>query len=404
MSNGNESTIHAIDESSRANGSRWGGVRMYWECEAGEKTKSKPKFRMVDIALNKLIGVCYVTDELAVDSALLESVLSMAFQAETDFMLTDAVINGTGAGMPLGIIGSPGTITQARETGQAEDTIIYANVVNMWARLIPSSRANSVWMINQNAESQLNEMVSIVGAAGIPVYQPAGQSPDHPTPLLFGRPVLLLEQCQILGDPGDIILGDLSKYIAIDGGSLRRDVSIHVQFVYDERVLRFVYRVDGQPILQRPITPANSNTTVSHFVILGERPTLPRSVLPGVDCPEDCAGCEECYSVVVAGLTGNCLLPCNVHDGTYTLHRVGSNTCEWEYSDGIHTVAKIYCENQKWYFKVCDEIGMGKPDLVCALWSYPVSDSPSCPPLEGTSWTWVSGLCTEGTAVSSACT
>ena len=32
MSNGNESTIPAIDESSRANGSRWGGVQMYWEC------------------------------------------------------------------------------------------------------------------------------------------------------------------------------------------------------------------------------------------------------------------------------------------------------------------------------------------------------------------------------------
>lgn len=271
MSNGNETTIPAIDESSRADGSRWGGVRMYWEFEAEEKTKSKPKFRKVNIHLNKLIGLCYMTDELSIDSALLESVVSKAFQAETDYMLTDAVVNGTGAGMPLGIINAPGTITQAKEAGQAEDTIIYNNIVNMWARLIPSSRANSVWMINQNVEPQLNDMASVVGAAGIPVYQPAGQVRRSATPLLFGQPVLLLEQCPTLGDAGDIILGDLSKYAAVDGGSLNRDVSIHVRFVYDERILRFVYRVDGQPILHRPVTPKNSTVSVSHFVILAKR-------------------------------------------------------------------------------------------------------------------------------------
>ena len=403
MSNGNESTIPAIEEISRADGSRWGGVQMYWECEAEEKTKSKPTFRMVTVALNKLIGLCYMTDELSADSALLESIVGRAFQAETDYMLTNAIIKGTGAGMPLGIITAPGTITQAKETGQPEDTVIYDNIVNMWARLIPSSRAKSVWMINQNIEPQLNDMVSIVGTAGVPVYQPAGQVRRSATPLLFGQPVLLVEQCPTLGDPGDIILGDLSKYVAIDGGSLRRDVSIHVRFVYDERVLRFVYRVDGQPTLHRPIVPINSLTTVSHFVILGERPTLPRSILPGVDCAVDCSDCEECYSITVAGLTGNCLLPCSVHDGVYTLRRSGATTCEWTYADGIHTVARIHCEDQKWWLRICDEVGAGNPDLVCAIWSYPVAEAALCPPLEGTAWNWESGLCTEGTAVSSAC-
>ena len=34
-----------IDETSRANGSRWGGVQTYWVAEVETVTQSKPKFR-----------------------------------------------------------------------------------------------------------------------------------------------------------------------------------------------------------------------------------------------------------------------------------------------------------------------------------------------------------------------
>lgn len=274
MSNGNETTIPAIDEDSRADGSRWGGVQMYWLCEGEEKEESKPKIRQVNIKLGKLIGLCYVTEELAADSSLLETLIPMAFQAEADFMLTEAIIRGTGAGMPLGIINAPCTITHAKETAQAADTVVAANIIGMWARLIPTSRRNAVWLINQNIEPQLHGMVIIVGGGAVPIYQPAGQVSDSPYSLLFNRPVIPVEQAATLGDLGDITLADLSKYVMVDGGSLRRDVSIHVRFIYDERILRFVYRVDGQPILNRPVTPKNSSMTLSHFVILEARPTV----------------------------------------------------------------------------------------------------------------------------------
>ena len=262
MSNGNETTIPAIDEDSRADGSRWGGVQMHWKCEATEKTKSKPKIRKVGIELNELIGLCYVTEEMAADSSLLDTLVTKAFQAEADFMLTEAIIRGTGAGMPQGIIGAPGTITHSKETAQAADSLIEANVTGMWSRLIASSRAKAVWMINQVAEESLS---------GMDVFEPTGFVPGSPYAYLMGKPVLSVEQCPTLGDSGDIILGNLNMYMAVDGGSLKRDVSIHVRFIYDEQVLRFVYRVDGQPVLNRPVTPKNSPTTVSHFVTLEAR-------------------------------------------------------------------------------------------------------------------------------------
>jgi HK97 family phage major capsid protein len=74
-----------------------------------------------------------------------------------------------------------------------------------------------------------------------------------------------------VGDTGDIMLCDFSKYMAIDKGGIQSDVSIHVQFIYDESVFRFVYRFDGQPMLASAITPFSGGATLSHFVKLDER-------------------------------------------------------------------------------------------------------------------------------------
>ena len=89
--------------------------------------------------------------------------------------------------------------------------------------------------------------------------------------MLYGRPVIPIEQCQTVGDAGDIILADMSKYKAIDKGGIQKDVSIHVRFIYDESVFRFVYRFDGEPILASAITPKNGTNTLSHFVNLAVR-------------------------------------------------------------------------------------------------------------------------------------
>jgi len=68
--------INAIDESSRANGSRWGGIQAYWEGEADGLIGSKPKFRQMELNLHKLTGLCYATDELLLDATSLEAVIS----------------------------------------------------------------------------------------------------------------------------------------------------------------------------------------------------------------------------------------------------------------------------------------------------------------------------------------
>lgn len=258
--------INSIDEDSRANGSRWGGVQTYWQDEADQFAASKPKFRQMDLSLKKLTGLCYATDELLQDTVALESVIKEAFAEEFGFKIDDAILNGTGAGQPLGVLSSSALVTVAKENAQT-DKITVENLIKMWNRLWSRSRGNSIWYINQ----ELEPFLYTLKIGDKPVYIPAGGLSEKPYGTLFGRPVVPLEQCNAAGELGDIILADVGQYLLIDKGGINQASSIHVRFLYDENVFRFIYRVDGQPIWNRPLTPYKGSATVSPFVALAKR-------------------------------------------------------------------------------------------------------------------------------------
>jgi len=272
ISVGTNMKIPGVDETSRIAGSRWGGVRGYWADEATLKTASQPKFRQIELNLHKLIGLCYATDELMQDARALESYIREAFADEFGFLIDDAIINGTGAGQPLGILNAGCVVSVAKETGQAADTIVYENVLKMYARLIANARNDSRWLINQDCEPQLGLMSLAVGTGGAPVYLPAGGASGSPYSTLMGRPVMPIEQCQTVGTTGDIYLASFGKgYIYSQKGGIQSDMSIHVRFVYDESVFRFVLRIDGQPLMRSAITPYKGTDDLSHFVKLNSR-------------------------------------------------------------------------------------------------------------------------------------
>jgi len=269
--NANSMTFNGIDETSRVNGSRAGGIVSYWVNEADTITPSRPKFRKIDLKLNKLVGACYVTEENLDDAPTIQQIIEASFAKEFEFKLTDAIINGSGAGQPLGILNSGCMVSVSKEAGQAASTIVYENVLKMRMRMIAASRPNSIWIINQDCETQLDSMSLAVGTGGVPVYLPAGGASAQPYSTLFGRPVVPIEQCETLGTTGDIMLCDFSQYQAIDKGGMKSDVSIHVQFLTDQRVFRFTYRFDGEPVLGSAITPFKGTNTLSHFVKLDTR-------------------------------------------------------------------------------------------------------------------------------------
>lgn len=269
--NSNGMVYPADAETSRADGSRAGGIQMYWAAEAGTKIASLPQFRRVSLELKKLIGLCYVTDELLQDATGLEAYINKKFAEEMGFKLDDAIVNGTGAGQPIGILTSPCLVTVAKEGGQAAATVVSANIIKMRARLWAKSRKNSAWLINQDIEPQLHMLNLAVGTGVIPVYMPMNGLSSEPYDTLYGRPVIPIEQCATLGAVGDIIYADLSQYLMIDKGEMQGASSIHVKFVYDETAFRFVYRCDGQPWWNSALTPYKGTNTQSPFVALALR-------------------------------------------------------------------------------------------------------------------------------------
>lgn len=269
--NSNGIKINAVDETSRANGSRWGGVQTYWVNEADKFTGSKPKFRQIELKLNKLTALYYATDELLQDASALEGIAMQAFAEEFGFKIDDAIIRGTGAGQPLGILNSGCLVSVAKENGQDADTIVFENILKMWSRLWGRSRQNAVWYISQDCEQQLYSLSLAVGTGGLPVYLPASGAAGSPYATLFGRPVVPIEQADTVGDQGDIMLLDLSEYVLADKGNIQQAMSIHVRFEYDEIVYRMIYRVDGQPVWHSALTPYQSSNTLSPFVVLDAR-------------------------------------------------------------------------------------------------------------------------------------
>ena len=269
--NANGLKMNAIDETSRVNGSRWGGVQAFWQDEGSTKTASKPKIRQMEWTLKKMIALMYSTDELLMDAVALSTVASAAFQEEMGFTLEQAIISGSGAGDPLGILNAPALVTQAKEGGQDAKTVVTENIINMRARLWARSRQNSVWYINQDIEPQLHTMSLDVGTGGIPVYMPAGGLASQPFDTLFGRPVIAIEHCSTLGTVGDIILADMSQYGLIEKGGVQAASSIHVQFLTDQTTFRFVMRTDGQPMWSSALTPNKGTNTQSPFVTLATR-------------------------------------------------------------------------------------------------------------------------------------
>jgi HK97 family phage major capsid protein len=269
--NANGVRMNGVDETSRANGYRHGGIRGYWRAEAGTVTATKPAFKRWQCDLESLMAICYATDEQLEDASQLNSWLPSAMAAELAFVLGAAIIEGDGAGKPLGIKNSGALVTVSKESGQAADTIVYENVQKMWARMPARSRANAVWLINQDCEPQLNGMTLDAGTAGYPVYLPPGGVSAAPYGSLLGRPVLPCEFCSTVGDTGDIQLVDLSQYALARKGGVKQATSIHLQFLYAETAFRAMMRVNGQSTWNSAVTPYKGSNTLSPFIWLQAR-------------------------------------------------------------------------------------------------------------------------------------
>jgi HK97 family phage major capsid protein len=270
---GNESvTVPAINESSRVDGSRQGGIRGYWKSELSLMTSSKMSFRETKLTPQELYVFAYVSDKLLRNSpSTAADRLEKGCADEIAFKIGASVFGGTGSGQPTGIIGHPATVSISKETGQAAATLTIQNIAKMYARLHAKARSGAVWFINQDVESALNLLTFPVGTGGVPVYLPPGGLSAAPYATLYGKPVVPVEYCETLGTVGDIVLANLSFYAMAIKGTPNTAWSMHLKFDYAQSAFRIIFEVDGQPWLEEAITPYKGTATTSPIITLNTR-------------------------------------------------------------------------------------------------------------------------------------
>lgn len=265
----NSMTFYGLDEDSRANGSRYGGITGYRVAEGGTITASgMQKFYTYTLRPKKYAAVAYATDEVLQDTAVLEQELLAGVPAELAFMVDDDMLNGLGVAGAHGVLNHASLVSVTKEVGQAATTIVYENLIKMWARRYP--RGNYAWFVNQDTMPQLHLIAHAVGTGALAPnfvnYNPDGSM------RVFGAPVVETEFNATLGTVGDILLADWGQYKLATIGGVQSASSIHVQFLTDQMTYRFTRRVDGLPMWKSALTPYKGTAnTVSPFIALATR-------------------------------------------------------------------------------------------------------------------------------------
>lgn len=266
-SNANSMRYMTADESDLTGGTVFGGVKMHWATEGGTVPSSKPQFRETKIDLEKMMGFAYATEELLQDAAFMNSYYGRAFTLASERLLEGAIIDGDGAGKPLGILHSAATIAVPKATGQEAGTINTDNILSMWQRGLYRNRSSMIWLAHPDCELQFQKLK----LGETPIWMPEGGLADAPYQRILGRPVIYDDNCAAIGSKGDVMLVDLSRYILVKKGTARQDWSMHVEFLTDQMCFRMVLRVNGAPDTTKKIKLKNTNLERSPFVTLDER-------------------------------------------------------------------------------------------------------------------------------------
>ncbi|MFR5810645.1 MAG: phage major capsid protein, partial [Flavonifractor plautii] len=109
------------------------------------------------------------------------------------------------------------------------------------------------------------------GEAAKFLWNPEGGLGNFDTQRVLNKPVLFEDSCASPGVRGDALLVDPYMYILLTKGTVKQDWSIHVEFLTDQNCFRVVYRCNGAPKVNKPLTIKNSSKTRSPFVALADR-------------------------------------------------------------------------------------------------------------------------------------
>lgn len=251
-----------------------GGFTVARRPETASISSARASLEKITLKASSLFGLAYETEELLQDSPIsFAAIIETGFRTQFAAHMIKEKLRGLGGTEYLGVLtalaaSSLGpTLKVAKETGQAADTIAGENVIKMAARCWGFD--NAIWMANHDCKPQLYKLNVPVGVAGQLLFQPAREVgfPD----MLLGRPVYYSEHMSTIGDAGDIGLFAWSEFLEGLYQPLQFAESVHVRFLNHEHTFKSWLRNAGAPWWRVAMTPEQSTSTLSPFVILAAR-------------------------------------------------------------------------------------------------------------------------------------
>jgi len=253
-----------VDSPSNAKGSLYGGIATGWTKEGEAFTPSSATFGRMVLECKKLTAYAEVPNELLSDSILsLEAFLNQRVPEAIAFEEDCAFLTGTGVGEPEGLLLSKAVVLVARDTPAH---IKYADVVNMYCRMLPASIGRGVWLASIDSFPDIAQMALNVGLGGSAVWM--GSGVGSPPVTILGRPVIFTEKTAQLGCAGDLCFVDFGYYLVGDRQLMTQASSQDYKFGNDMTAYRWIERVDGRGWLAQAITPRNGGADLSPFVVL----------------------------------------------------------------------------------------------------------------------------------------
>lgn len=248
----------------------WGGANITaaYRAEGSAMTPQKTNVKAATVELNELAVLVAATEELLADAPRLGSRLGRRAGQAMRWKASDALMWGTGVGMPLGFMTGGSLVTVSKESGQTATTINKENVGKMYARLLDNRGA--FWAANIDTMPQLLALTIGNQPAFVPMDQGYTQAPGG---FLLGLPLRFTEHAKTLGALGDITLVQPRGYYHIRAAAEQPEYaeSIHLWFDSNHRAFRWLWRHGGMPVLQAVVTPAQGANTRSHFIALEAR-------------------------------------------------------------------------------------------------------------------------------------
>jgi HK97 family phage major capsid protein len=268
----NKLDVIAVNETSRKDGSR-AGIRWYPEHELDELTASKSSWDKVSIEAIKLMAGTFASNEILEDVGMMAGEINRLVGNELNFALQVYAFEGIGAPDPmLGLMNSPAKIEVAKTATQGAGTVVVENIFAMKSRLWLAGLQRAEWYYNRELEPQFRQLVIPTGTASgqlmESMWQPAR---DGKSAYLDGIPAYSIEQCEIPGTPGDLVLNVPGEYLTITKGGMDAMSSMHVHFLQDQMTFRFKIRVGGMSLWKKALTPYKGTTTTSPIVTLAVR-------------------------------------------------------------------------------------------------------------------------------------